>query len=414
MQAMIGTELVRKLPLRDVDIRDTKLQGFVLRCRATGSHAYRVNLGRGVWQTLGKVGELTPAAAREEARGLLGDAAKDRANGRDPIAERKRKKAATAPSATLRAFIEDDYAPWLLEHHKRGKETAQRLRTVFADLLDTKLGDLNAWTIEKWRTARLKAAHAKPATVNSHLTMLKAALARAVAWKLLPKHPLADVRPLKADKTGRVRFLTPDEEARLRAALDVRDEARRKRREAANVWRRERGYAEWPTDGAGHLTPIVIVALNTGMRKGEIFNLRWPDVDLDRALVTVRGEGIGEEGAKSKQTRYLPLNSDVVTVLRAWHAHATDPAGYVFPGRTAGERLDDVKKAWAPVVTAATLANFTFHDLRHTFASKLVQAGVDLNTVRELLGHADLKMTLRYAHLAPEHKAAAVAKLVSR
>ena len=71
-----------------------------------------------------------------------------------------------------------------------------------------------------------------------------------------------------------------------------------------------------------------------------------------------------------------------------------------------------LKTAWQKVAKAAKLHAFTFHDLRHTFASKLVQAGVDLNTVRELLGHADIKMTLRYAHLAPEHKAAAVAKLV--
>ena len=76
-------------------------------------------------------------------------------------------------------------------------------------------------------------------------------------------------------------------------------------------------------------------------------------------------------------------------------------------------RLDNVKKGWLPIVKVAKLEAFRFHDLRHTFASKLVMAGVDLNTVRELLGHADLKMTLRYAHLAPEHKAAAVAKLVA-
>ena len=76
------------------------------------------------------------------------------------------------------------------------------------------------------------------------------------------------------------------------------------------------------------------------------------------------------------------------------------------------EPLEDIKSAWLPLVGAAKVSAFRFHDLRHTFASKLVMAGVDLNTVRELLGHADLKMTLRYAHLAPEHKAAVVAKLV--
>ena len=88
----------------------------------------------------------------------------------------------------------------------------------------------------------------------------------------------------------------------------------------------------------------------------------------------------------------------------------------MFPGRSDAEngRLDDIKKAWSPVVKDdAKIAGFTFHDLRHTFASKLVMAGVDLNTVRELLGHSTIKMTLRYAHSAPEHNAAAVAKLVA-
>jgi integrase len=110
--------------------------------------------------------------------------------------------------------------------------------------------------------------------------------------------------------------------------------------------------------------------------------------------------------------------------LRASHSVSLS-TGWVFPGsperRPSGESqpddddapLDDVKKGWAKVVKRANLQNFTFHDLRHTFASKLVMAGVDLNTVRELLGHADIRTTLRYAHLSREHKAAAVAKLVA-
>lgn len=227
-------------------------------------------------------------------------------------------------------------------------------------------------------------------------------------WQLLAKNPLSDVKDLREDNRGVVRYLSPEEERRLRAALVARDARRQARRDTANAWRRARGYAEWPADTPDHLMPLVITGLNTGLRKGELFNLRWPDVDLVGAQLTVRGDG-----AKSGQTRHVPLNTEAAAVLQSWRT-STTADDYVFPGRAdSGDgRLDNVKKGWLALVNAAKLEAFRFHDLRHTFASKLVMAGVDLNTVRELLGHADLTMTLRYAHLAPEHKAAAVEKLV--
>ena len=115
---------------------------------------------------------------------------------------------------------------------------------------------------------------------------------------------------------------------------------------------------------------------------------------------------------KTNTTRYIPLNKTVLDCLQAWQPKDVDLDAYVFAGKD-GARVVDIKTAWKALMTAAKVSNFRVHDLRHTFASKLVQAGVDLNTVRELLGHSDIKMTLRYAHLAPEHRAAAVAKLVA-
>lgn len=79
-----------------------------------------------------------------------------------------------------------------------------------------------------------------------------------------------------------------------------------------------------------------------------------------------------------------------------------------------GERFDTIKNAWATILKKAKITNFRWHDLRHHFASRLVMSDVDLNTVRELLGHGDMTMTLRYAHIAPEHKANAVEKLVNK
>ena len=100
-------------------------------------------------------------------------------------------------------------------------------------------------------------------------------------------------------------------------------------------------------------------------------------------------------------------------MLEHWRIVSGNSRGLVFCNQE-GKKFTDVKKAWGAIKEAAKIKNFRWHDMRHHFASRLVMEGVDLNTVRELLGHADIKMTLRYAHLAPEHKARAVEKLDKR
>ena len=156
------------------------------------------------------------------------------------------------------------------------------------------------------------------------------------------------------------------------------------------------------------MKPMILLALNTGLRRGELFNLAWKDLNLDRAMLTVRGEG-----AKSGQTRHVPLNEEALEALKVWRGNALGSNELVFPGKNGG-RLANVNTAFRRVLNDTGINAFRWHDLRHTFASKLVMAGVDLNTVRELLGHADIKMTLRYAHLSPHVKAAAVQKLLRR
>jgi integrase len=144
------------------------------------------------------------------------------------------------------------------------------------------------------------------------------------------------------------------------------------------------------------------------MRRGELFQLTWLSVGLVADLITVHGAT-----AKSGTTRHIPLNSEALAVLRDWREQTGLSAGLVFTGRS-GEAFNNVRRSWEGALVAAGIKRFRWHDLRHTFASKLVMAGVDLNTVRELLGHSDYKMTQRYAHLAPEHKAAAVERLVAQ
>jgi integrase len=378
---------------RDLTIRDTTLKGFVLRLRKTGGTSYSVRYGRNRSFTIGKAPALTPEEARKRAREVLAQIEL----GGDPGQEQRE-------NLTLEDFVAKHYGPWLKETHQGGEETEARLKAVFAEWLPTMLGDISAFHVEKWRAARLRSGK-KPATVNRDLAAIKPAFRKAVEWKFLKSSPFTSVKPSRVDRTRIVRFLSNEEETRLRAALTARDDTRRRERESANAWRRERGRGEYPTHATytDHLTPIVLLALNTGLRRGEVFGLRWDDIDLARQQLTVRGDG-----AKSGQTRHVPLNSEAVRVLQTWSPKAT---GLVFPGED-GDPLVDIKSAWLPVVKAANIGPFRFHDLRHTFASRLVMGGVDLNTVRELLGHADIGMSLRYAHLAPEHKAAAVEKLV--
>ncbi|CAN5530500.1 tyrosine-type recombinase/integrase [soil metagenome] len=401
MRAFIGQDLVRKLPLKNEDIRDTKLPGFVVRCRTSGSHTYRVALRRGQWITLGKVTELEPHEARELARVKQSEGRLAKHGlADDPLSKAQ-------PAVTLGTFITETYEPWVVQHRKSGALTVARLRVTFAEFLDTPLTGLSAFAVERWRSQRLKAG-VTPSTVNRDLAGLRGALSRAKEWKVLTTHPLADVKAAKVDKTSYVRFLGADEETRLRKALTARDDKRRAERERANAWRVERGYAEWPALGpyTDHVTPLVLVALGTGMRFGELTGLTWADVDLGRALLTVRAES-----AKSGLGRHLPLNTDVVKVLTTWKPKDARADAYVFPGRDGG-RLTDIKSAWKTLLKAAKVTAFRVHDCRHHFASKLAMAGVSLAVIRELLGHASLTMTIRYSHLSPDARAAAVAKLV--
>lgn len=399
MSVNITEAMLRRLKKADKDIRDAKERGLVLRCRKSGRHTWRFQVRRGEWHTIGRLDAYALPEARKAAAELRGDLAK----GKDPKAEKR-----IAAATSLAKFVEAEYKPWVEQHRKTGAETLERIETAFPAFADLPLKDVNGRRVEQWRTSRL-ADGVSAATINRDVNALRSVITRAVEFGFLQTHPLAKFKPLKLDSKGVVRYLSAAEERRLRKALEDRDEKRRSARVSANAWRRVRGYELRPALGAysDHVTPLVLTALNTGLRRGELFGLQWADLDLDRGSLTVQGAS-----AKSGETRHVPLNSEAARVLKAWRGPAEDRSGLVFAGAKGDER-DDVKTAWRKIVKAAKLGDFRFHDLRHSFASKLVMAGVDLNTTRELLGHSDLKMTLKYAHLAPEVKAAAVEKLVN-
>lgn len=391
------------------DVRDNDIKGFLIRVRPSGSMTYLLQYrnkdGKQQSYKIGLASNLKPTQARDIAENQAARVA----SGIDIQAERKQLKveAENRKFQTLRGFIDHKYKPWVLEHRKSGKETVKRIERNFGNFYDKRLMDVNAWVIEKWRSERLKAGIGRE-TVNRDVVSLKAALSKALEWDVIPSHPLTKVKPLKLDSTGKVRYLNEAEEKRLRKALQTRDIKIKSERDSGNKWREARGHELLPNlfdcHYADHITPIILLTINTGLRRGELFSLKWMDINLKTKIVTVQGET-----AKSGTTRHIPLNVESLEVLKNWKAQNKGETR-VFSGKD-GARMDNIKSGWSTVVTNAKINNFRFHDLRHTFASNLVMKGVPLNTVRELLGHSDLKTTLRYAHLAPDHKADAVSLL---
>ena len=213
------------------------------------------------------------------------------------------------------------------------------------------------------------------ASANRHLALLKVTFNRAMKAEpaKAERNPVRGVKLLK-ENNARVRVLTDTEEERFLATLPL------------------------------HYRPLVIVALHTGMRRGELANLRWQDVDFHTRTLVVRQ-------SKSGEGRRVPMNRVVVATLRALRRERQAFGGLDVhvTGRAIPPQFG---RAWGKAVKAAEITDFRFHDLRHTAASRLVMAGVDLYTVKEILGHKTLVMTQRYSHLSPDHQRPAVERLV--
>jgi len=226
----------------------------------------------------------------------------------------------------------------------------------------------------------------KVATVNHHLKLLKAIFNRAIKTGKLAYNPVRAVKLFK-ENNARTRCLTPEEEARL--------------------------FTHLPES----IKPLVTAALHTGMRQGELLALRWDDVDFYTGTIRVRE-------AKSGEGRSVAMNSVVRATLQAVRREQIQKAReqakdgkeilspYVFCSHK-GRFLHNLAKAWYPALEAAGIEDFRFHDLRHTFASRLAMAGVDLYTVQRAGGWKTAIMVQRYAHLSPDHMRAAVERLTS-
>lgn len=226
--------------------------------------------------------------------------------------------------------------------------------------------------IERWLSN--KAEDLKPATLNRYRALLSLVYRLGMQNGKVPSNPARLVRQRKEDN-GRIRFLLPKEEHALRAII-------------------QKNYL--------HHEAELDLALNTGLRKSEQYSLTWDCVDFDRRQLSV-------PRSKNGEARHIPLNDAAIAALRIAERYKNGIL-YVFLNG-AGGRLHSPRLWFDAAVEDAKLKDFTWHCLRHTFASRLVMAGVDLRTVQELMGHKTIQMTVRYAHLAPQHRLAAVQRL---
>ena len=259
---------------------------------------------------------------------------------------------------------------YMKDHSKVNKVVKSSVRdeNAFSHLIDAfgglLLAEITPARISEYKSLR-RSEGAKTATIARELEVLRHSFNLAVReWEWIDKNPFERVKIEKPNNKIE-RWLSEQEEiSLLKASLP---------------WLRE----------------IIIFALHSGMRQNEILSLKWTQVDLKRRTVTLLV-------TKNKEKRTIPLNKTLIDLLQSI-GKIRSISGYVFVSQV-GTRIDasNLRRTFELAKKVAGIEDFRFHDLRHTFATRLVQAGVDLYVVKQLLGHKSITMTMRYAHHNPE------------
>ena len=262
-----------------------------------------------------------------------------------------------------------------MEHAKANKRSWLRDEQMLEHLTkffgsERQLTEITPVEIEGYKLHRR--ASVSGSTVNRELALLKRMFNLAIAWDLfLDLNPVRRVTFFREFNIS-VRVLSTEEEEKLLQ------------------------------NAAPYIQDLVLFALNTGLRIGEIFSLSWPHVDWEKNVLEVFAH-------KTGKTRTVPMNAETVKVLQAWQLAKKND--FVFYNPETGKPFVDLKAGFALACRKAEISGVTWHTLRHTFASRLLDRGVDIVTVKELLGHSTVVVTMRYTHTNLESKRAAVGKL---
>lgn len=246
------------------------------------------------------------------------------------------------------------------------------MKEFFGDLY---LHEFTLLEIEKYKSHRIKQG-VRTSTINRCLTIIRKMFNLAVDWEVLQKNQISKIKFYSEKDNLMERILTRPEEERLLGA------------------------------SSEHLKPILIVALNSGMRLSEILTLQWKFIDLNAKKIRL-------VKTKSGRIRIININSNLLNELFKLKQLNGDP-NYLFFNEQTGKPLTTVKRSFKGACERANISGLRFHDLRHTFATRLVEMGVDIITVKELLGHSSVTITERYTHSFHEQKEKAVELLVEK
>ena len=362
-QSQANSFLARREGARQ-SISDGQVRGLQLERLPDGRGKWRLRYrnakGRRRCFTIGDAPHLSLAEARE----LVNELRRNLAMGQDPMEE----KNAARQSLTFAQFIDLKYSPFI-KTYKRSWQTDISLLNnhLLPRFAKRFMDDIQREDIVKLHFDR-RASGAAPSTSNRLLIIMRYIFNLAIRWETpgVKSNPCAGV-PLMEENNKRERYLHHDEARRLYEAV-CKSQNRMLR----------------------FIVPMLIL---TGCRKREVLDARWQDFDFERRLWRI-------PIAKSGQARHIPLSDGVLTILRSVPRRSN--CLYPFANPKTGKPFVSIFAGWDHARTQAGLPDVRIHDLRHSFASLLINSGRSLYEVQKLLGHTQIKTTQRYAHLAPE------------
>lgn len=298
---------------------------------------------------------------------------------REEINDLHRKRYGGAADQLVSDFIDQVYLPWARANKRNVANDENHCKVIKEWFKGKRFSQVSPLLVEKFKRERLATSVVRvkkvkgvevrtekprqPASVNRELEVLSKIFSMAADNNIIANNPCRKVKKFRQDNQ-RERYLLADEEKRLLDAC---------------------------TGPREYLRPIIILAVNTGMRRGDLLSLTWQQVDFERGLIFVPNRKAGEG-----RGHHLPMNSAVRAELVALSLK-----------RRKGERIFgvvEIKRAWATACRLAGITGLRFHDLRHTAATRLADAGADAFTIAAILGHSSIQMSARYTHATDERK----------